>query len=97
MLSYDSNIVLSAFKYTSSLLGSVGQINVDSNNNVVDLVDKDPPCVYNYIWGAVSFNNIKVKPDNAHLGIQINNRIMSGLSVKVVLIDRDYIKVRTVK
>lgn len=49
MLYYDLDIVLSPFKYTSSLFGSVGQINVDSNNNVVDLVDKDPACVYNYI------------------------------------------------
>jgi hypothetical protein len=97
MLPYDSDIVLCAFKYTSSLLGSVGQIKVDSNNNVVDLVDKDPSCVYNYIWGAVSFNKVKVNPDNAHLGVQINNSIMSGLSIKAVLIDGDYIDVGTVK
>ena len=97
MSEIDSEIVLSAFKYTNNHLGSVGQIDIDKDNNVIDLVDKDPTCLYNYIYGAVSFNNIEINSKDLHLGNKINSCIKNGLSVKAVLIDGDYIDAGTIR
>jgi hypothetical protein len=35
-------------------IGKIGQCNVD-NNFIIDIIDKDPLCEYNYGWGVVVF------------------------------------------
>jgi choline kinase len=53
---------LLAFEYIEMYKGKFGQIDVDSERNIVkDISDKNPDCQYKYIWGglAISFDLLK--------------------------------------
>jgi hypothetical protein len=86
---------LALFDYYKNLSGMVGQVLLDDNDNVIDLVDKDISCMYNYMWGAITIKNISVENQNNHFGIQIKNMIKQNKIIKGIKIKGQYIDAGT--
>lgn len=73
-----SDLELTAFKIRNDQKGKLGQIKIDQNNQVLDALDKDLNCDYEFAWGAMSFTEKfvrllrKVEP---HVGYAIPRAI----------------------
>jgi hypothetical protein len=88
-----NDLDLSLWKIRSDQYGKLGQVSLDSNNNVLDCVDKDPTCKYELAWGALTFNQKFLKflhPDFPHIGYGIVPALKAKLNVKGVVIDGSY-------
>ena len=73
-------------------IGKIGQCNVD-DNFIIDIIDKDSTCDYNYGWGAVVF-----KPDfekyiykeDLHIGYSMKNYIENNKIIYKIMNDGLY-------
>jgi hypothetical protein len=73
-------------------IGKIGQCNVD-NNFIIDIIDKDPLCEYNYGWGVVVFKpefekyiNIK----DLHIGYSMKQYIENNKIIYQIMNDGLY-------
>ena len=58
-------------------LGKIGQCNID-NNFIIDIIDKDTTCDYNYGWGVVVFKpefEKYIYPEDLHIGYSMKRYI----------------------
>ena len=89
----ESDLELGIWKIRADQIGKLGQISFDEELNVIDCVDKDENCNYEFAWGIQTFNrnflNI-LKPEWPHIGYGILPAIDNNLNVKVRLIDGGY-------
>lgn len=62
LLNDSSNINIGTYlwKIRDTQLGKIGQCTVN-NTNIVDIVDKDPECNYEYGWGSIVFKHEFIK------------------------------------
>ena len=90
-----ADLTLALWKCEKDLKGRVGQVDFDSQWNVIDVVDKDPLCKYKYMWGALAFQGISIDPKFSHPGIQVNPLIYSGADVKCFKANGKYIDAGT--
>ena len=67
----DYDISMSIFKCSKELFGKVGQVLFDENNILVDMLDKDKDCNWDYMWGAIGIKNIEIDETLQNPGIQI--------------------------
>jgi hypothetical protein len=94
MLESDGDIVLATWDYRhETMRGKVGQVLVDSFSNVLQVVDKDPNCEFNQMWGAILFRNglERIDVDGASVLKDLNKWIADGVSVKAVTMSGEYI------
>lgn len=52
MISVPGDVVMACWKFKENLRGKVGQVFI-KNNTILDCIDKDPSCNYEYMWGAL--------------------------------------------
>jgi hypothetical protein len=94
MLESDGDIVLATWDYRhETMRGKVGQVLVDSFSNVLQVVDKDPNCEFNQMWGAILFRNglERIDVDGGSVLKDLNKWIADGVSVKAVTMSGEYI------
>ena len=87
------SVVLGIFKIRNEQKGKLGQVLFDENNNVIDIIDKDEKCNYEWAWGCIIFNNKLTKffnKNDSHIGYSLKPYIQSGNTIKVCKFDNLY-------
>lgn len=88
-----SDLDLSLWKIRSDQYGKLGQVSVDPNGKVLDCVDKNPDCRYEFSWGALTFNRNfldLLDLDFPHVGYGIVPALKANLSVNGVILPGRY-------
>ena len=84
---------LACWEIRDSQRGKLGEVKINQENSVVDMVDKKPDNGYKYSWGALTFNKKLVKYINAdepHIGYAVKNGIDAGEKVFASVVDGKY-------
>jgi NDP-sugar pyrophosphorylase family protein len=87
-----SPLELSLFKIREDQKGKLGQVLVNDQGQVQDVVDKDPSCSYEYSWGALSFSEEFIPfidPAEPHVGYAFP-RALKDLSIIGSVVDAEY-------
>lgn len=88
-----SDLDLSLWKIRSDQYGKLGQVSVDPDGKVLDCVDKNPDCRYEFSWGAMTFNRKfldHLNIDFPHVGYGIVSALKANLSVNSVILPGRY-------
>jgi hypothetical protein len=94
MLESDGDIVLATWDYKrKTMKGKVGQVLVDRFSYVRQVIDKDPTCEFDQMWGAILFRNglERIDVDGGSVLKDLNKWIAEGVSVKAVAMSGEYI------
>lgn len=86
-----SNVALLALPMSRNLQGKVGQIHLNSQNQVLDIQDKNPECDYKFMWGAFSILGLNLDPTVSTPSLIFNQWIEEGIEVKGVRLPGEYI------
>jgi hypothetical protein len=87
-----SDCSLVVFKIRPDQRGKLGQVKL-SHGYVVDMVDKDASCEYEYAWGAVVFNNVLsrcMRREQPHIGYAVRDYLQRGGKVHAIIVDASY-------
>lgn len=90
----DYDISMSIFKCRKELFGKVGQVLFDENNILVDMLDKDKGCNWDYMWGAIGIKNIEIDETLENPGLQIK-ALMNTQKIGVIPEPGKYIDLGT--
>ena len=99
MLESDGDIVLATWDYKyKTMKGKVGQVLVDRFSNVLQVIDKDPTCEFDQMWGAIlfrnglerieSFNNLLRQANTIRMNQRLNRSLEPAPGFTNHLIDR---------
>jgi hypothetical protein len=94
------DINLAIWKIKKYQKGKLGQIKINKHHEVVDCIDKDLSCNYEYSWGMMRFShNVSnlIEINTPHIGFMINPSIENGLNVIANVIDGEYFDCGTTK
>jgi hypothetical protein len=97
MINSDGDVVLGTWDCHDEIKGRVGQIQLDGNR-VISSRDKVDDCDYKFMWGTMLLRNMSSAIDSelAHVGLQIQSWIDSGLDVKSVKPGGEYMDIGTI-
>ena len=88
------DIVVILWKIKEYQYGKLGQINIDfESKTVIDIVDKDINCKYEYSWGLIGWTkkmNQYIDPKTPHIGYLINKALELGIKIGYVISDTEY-------
>jgi hypothetical protein len=90
---HPEKVSLSLFQIRNDQFGKLGQVKIDDNGLVVDLMDKSPDCVYPQIWGLAKLPAdllLKSEVNDAHIGISIERLLREGVRVGSALNTAEY-------
>lgn len=93
LISRKEPVILSLFKIRKDQIGKLGQLQLDGNNRVTDMRDKDPECSWPWIWGIADFDSkffAEIREAEAHVGISIQRWMGEGIPVSGVKNDAEY-------
>ena len=85
-------IVVLVWKIKEYQIGKVGQCKIE-NNKVVDVIDKDINCNYEYFWGAIGWGynmNKYIDPQWETIGNLIKKSIEMKIDVGTIIVESDY-------
>ena len=88
-----SDLDLSLWKIRSDQYGKLGQVLIAPDGKVLDCVDKDPSCRYEYIWGAMTFNRRFIECldfDFPHVGYGIVKALKLQMKVNGMVLPGRY-------
>lgn len=91
--SLNNDLDLSLWKIRSDQYGKLGQVLIGVDGKVLDCVDKDPECRYEYSWGAMTFNRkfLKyLKAEFPHIGYGIIPALEAGMTVNSIVLSGRY-------
>jgi len=96
MIESDGDVVLGTWECHQDIKGRVGQIDV-IKNKVVGSKDKVSDCDFPFMWGTMLLRNMSSKIDSslAHVGLQIQEWIDSGIDVRSVFPGGQYMDIGT--
>lgn len=101
LLTSDGDIVLATWDYApQNMRGKIGQVLADKDGKVLSVVDKDPDCDYQEMWGALLFRNGSIKkidPAGGSVLNKVNDWIAEGINVKRVKMTGEYIDAGSVE
>ena len=89
----NSDLDLSLWRIRSDQYGKLGQVLISSDGRVLDCIDKDPDCKYEFSWGAMTFNRKflnHLHVDFPHIGYGIVPAVKANLSVNGVILPGRY-------
>jgi len=90
---YDLDAVVAVWRINEDQVGKLGQCDIDSNDRLTNVVDKNPECKLPFFWGSLmwknSFNKF-LEADDLHFGDTLNRAIKNGMEIGVVYADGDY-------
>ena len=88
-----NDLDLSLWKIRSDQYGKLGQVLVDRDGKVLDCVDKNPECRYEFSWGAMTFNRNFLECldiEFPHIGYGVVPALKIGLAVNSVILPGHY-------
>jgi len=88
----NSDLNVGVFKIKDSQKGKLGQVNI-VDGLVVDCIDKDIKCNYEYSWGFLRFNRSILKlidEQTPHIGYAINPAIKNKYLVTASVVDGEF-------
>jgi hypothetical protein len=96
MIESDGDVVLGTWECHQDIKGRVGQIDV-IEDKVVGAKDKVSDCDFPFMWGTMLLRNMSSKIDSslAHVGLQIQEWIDSGIDVRSVFPGGQYMDIGT--
>jgi hypothetical protein len=90
----DNEIIIGSYLWNirDTQREKIGLCNID-DNHIIDIVDKDKNCYYNYGWGAIIFkkefeNYIKV--EDLHLGYSMKLALNNSIKIPYEIINGQY-------
>ena len=89
----NSDLDLSLWKIRRDQYGKLGQVSVASDGRVLDCVDKNPECRYEFSWGAMTFNRKFLECldiEFPHIGYGIVPALKAQLDVNSVVLPGRY-------
>ena len=87
-----SLVDLACWKIRNDQKGKLGQVHIQETK-VLDMLDKDPSCDYEYSWGALTFNRGLINYANSndpHIGYAVRNALVSGESISARIMNGKY-------
>lgn len=93
MINNNVDIVLCVWKISLIQRGKLGQCLLDENNNVVEVIDKNKNCEYEYAWGILGWNYKYwdyIDDKKSHIGLSLNDAIKNNLTVKAIIMNGTY-------
>lgn len=94
LLNPDTEICnLACWEIRDSQRGKLGEVNVDNNNLVIDMIDKKIDSGLKYSWGALTFNRNLIKYiDNKdpHIGYAVKNALIDSKKINATFIKGKY-------
>ena len=81
-------------------IGNVGQVKVDGDKKILDVIDKNKECSYNFLWGVIKFNKNFINfinPKDSHIGFSVVPAINSKLFITGEIIDGKYFDCGTIE
>ncbi len=87
-----SQISLGLWKIQESQKGKLGQVLIE-NENITDVVDKDPNCQYLYAWGSIVWNksvNHLINIKESHLGYILKPALNNGINIDYIVGKENY-------
>jgi len=92
MLNNNYDIVVIVWKIKDYQIGKVGQCKIE-NDNIIDVIDKDKNCEYEYFWGIIGWNAIMnkyINPSSETIGDLIKKSIEVGIKVGSIICYSNY-------
>ena len=83
---YNCDIVLGIFKIRENQKGKLGQVLFDENDNLIDVIDKNKNCKYEWVWGIILWNNKFIQyidKETSHIGYGLMPALKNNLNIKV--------------
>ena len=84
---------LACWKIREEQRGKLGEVKINQDNLIVDMVDKKPDNGYEYAWGALTFNRklVKyIKNEEPHIGYSIKNAMEANEEIYATIINGKY-------
>lgn len=97
--SKEVDLDLALWEIEKDQVGTVGQIKLDSKNNIIDIKDKHFKCEYDLFWGAMKFNINFLRflnKSDSHPGFAIEPAIKNNIRYKTSLIKGKYFDCGTI-
>lgn len=91
-----ADVVVAVWPIRDNQRGQGGQclvVESDEGWHIEDVVDKDPDCPYDHIWGALAWRPVFwdfLTADMPHVGYGLQPAIDAGLDVRAVVMDGNY-------
>ena len=79
----NTQVSLALWKIENYQRGKLGQVLI-RNNKIMDVVDKDPNCEYEYAWGAIAWDgsvNHLIKAQDPHIGYILKPALDNGNNI----------------
>uniref|UniRef100_A0A6C0LDF8 Uncharacterized protein n=1 Tax=viral metagenome TaxID=1070528 RepID=A0A6C0LDF8_9ZZZZ len=93
-VSYNNDIIIGSYLWNirDTQREKIGLCNID-DNHIIDIIDKNKDCDYNYGWGAIIFkkefeNYIKI--DDLHLGYSMKLALNNSIKIPYEIINGQY-------
>jgi hypothetical protein len=87
------DIILGIFKIREEQKGKLGQVLFDEDNNLIDVVDKNKDCNYEWAWGTIIWNNKFINymdSSKSHIGYALMPSLKNGLKIKICKSNSNY-------
>lgn len=79
----NTQVALALWKIENYQRGKLGQVLI-RNNKIMDVIDKDPNCEYEYAWGAIAWDesvNHLIRPEDPHIGYILKPALDKGNNI----------------
>jgi hypothetical protein len=83
---------LACWKIRDDQKGKLGQVLI-SDNKVQEMKDKDPDCLFEHSWGALSFSRKLLSFANTtdpHIGYAVRSALSSGMTISAKVMSGEY-------
>lgn len=84
---------LGIWKIRPEQRGKLGEVEIDPENYLINIIDKNPNSLLNYSWGTLTFSHelIKyIKPEEPHIGYAISNALKHEEKITTKIINGQY-------
>lgn len=95
-----NDIAVCVWKIQDYQRGKLGQCLINEDGYVMNVVDKDKTCSYDYAWGCIGWNPEfwnYVNVNDSHIGYGLNPAIKNGLKIKAIFMDGVYTDCGTIE
>lgn len=86
---------LALWRIREDQAGKLGQVLINRDSGLVlDMIDKDPNCAYEHIWGMMAVNReliLKFNENDPHTGISLKESLKLGVDISWVETPGDYL------
>ena len=93
------DICLGVWKIRHDQRGKLGQCCIDDDNMLIDIIDKDPTCHFEWAWGiAIWKQNMwkYINPNDPHVGYAFKVALKNNYKIKCYKFDNEYFDCGTI-